>query len=201
MERMISFAHLTTAQRKTANRIIFLNVVAILSLFFFALMQKENLPVTYSFVLGDEWKLLKEWKFGSKSGSTGFSIAAIVFSVLAFWVYVKRQSAKLLVAAGAIFFFMSFLNWASAGDFVPFTGLLQGGLILSVPLIFGALAGVVAAQADGLAPALDVDELLLLREADDHRRLHGEEFEDFERGVQLAEAAVDDDDARRHAVE
>jgi simple sugar transport system permease protein len=155
MERMISFAHLTTAQRKTANRIIFLNVVAILSLFFFALMQKENLPVTYSFVLGDEWKLLKEWKVGSKSGSTGFSIAAIVFSLLAFWVYLKRQSAKLLVAAGAIFFFMSFLNWASAGDFVPFTGLLQGGLILSVPLIFGALAGVVCERSGVINIAIE----------------------------------------------
>jgi simple sugar transport system permease protein len=155
MERMISFAHLTTAQRKTANRIIFLNVVAIFSLLFFALMQKENQPVTYSFVLGDEWKLMKEWKVGSKSGSTGFSIAAIIFSLLALWVYIKRQSAKLLVAAGSIFFFMSFLNWASAGDFVPFTGLLQGGLILSVPLVFGALAGVVCERSGVINIAIE----------------------------------------------
>lgn len=155
MERMISFSHLTTAQRKTANRIIFLNVVAIFSLLFFALMQKENQPVTYSFVLGDEWKLMKEWKVGSKSGSTGFSIAAIICSLLALWVYIKRQSAKLLVAAGAIFFFMSFLNWASAGDFVPFTGLLQGGLILSVPLVFGALAGVVCERSGVINIAIE----------------------------------------------
>ena len=64
---MISFAHLSTAQRKTAQRIVFLNVASLLSLLFFALMQKENATVTYSFVLGDEWALLKEWRVGSKT--------------------------------------------------------------------------------------------------------------------------------------
>ena len=152
---MISFAHLSTAQRKTAQRIIVLNVAALLSLIFFALMQKANTPVTYSFVLGDEWAFIKEWKVGSKSGSTGFSIAAIVLSVLSLFLYVKRQSAKALVAFAAIALFMSFLNWASAGDFVPFTGLLQGGLILSVPLVFGALAGVVCERSGVINIAIE----------------------------------------------
>ena len=155
MERMITFTHLSTAQRKTANRIIFLNVAALLSLIFFALMQKANDPVTYSFVLGDEWAIFKEWKVGSKSGSTGFSIASIVLSILSLFVYVKRQSAKLLVAVAAIALFMSFLSWASAGDFVPFTGLLQGGLILSVPLVFGALAGVVCERSGVINIAIE----------------------------------------------
>ncbi len=152
---MISFAHLSTAQRKTAQRIIVLNVAALLSLIFFALMQKANTPVTYSFVLGDEWAFIKEWRVGSKSGSTGFSIAAIVLSVLSLFLYVKRQSAKALVAFAAIALFMSFLNWASAGDFVPFTGLLQGGLILSVPLVFGALAGVVCERSGVINIAIE----------------------------------------------
>lgn len=155
MERMITFTHLSTAQRKTANRIIFLNAAALLSLIFFALMQKANDPVTYSFVLGDEWAIFKEWKVGSKSGSTGFSIASIILSILSLFVYIKRQSAKLLVAAAAIALFMSFLNWASAGDFVPFTGLLQGGLILSVPLVFGALAGVVCERSGVINIAIE----------------------------------------------
>ena len=30
---------------------------------------------------------------------------------------------------------MSFLCWAASGKFIPFTGLLQGGLLLSIPLI------------------------------------------------------------------
>jgi simple sugar transport system permease protein len=50
---------------------------------------------------------------------------------------------------------MSFLSWASAGDYVPFTGLLQGGLILSVPLIFGALAGVVCERSGVINIAIE----------------------------------------------
>lgn len=152
---MISFSHLSTAQRKTAQRIVFLNVAALLSLIFFALMQKVNDPVTYSFVLGDEWAFLKEWKVGSKSGSTGFSIVAIILSTLSLFYYIKRQSAKVLVAAAAFALFMSFLNWASAGDFVPFTGLLQGGLVLAVPLVFGALAGVVCERSGVINIAIE----------------------------------------------
>ena len=151
----MSFAHLSTAQRKVAQRILFLNVASLLSLIFFALMQKVNNPVTYSFVLGHEWAFIKEWKLGSKTGSTNFSIAAIVLSLLALWMYVKRQSAKVLIALASFSLFMSFLNWASAGDFVPFTGLLQGGLILSVPLIFGALAGVVCERSGVINIAIE----------------------------------------------
>ena len=149
------FGHLSTAQRKTAQRIVFLNVASLLSLFFFALMQKVNDTVTYSFVLGNEWAFIKEWKLGSKTGSTNFSYAAIVFSALALWIYVKRQTAKVLIASASIALFMSFLNWASAGDFVPFTGLLQGGLVLSVPLIFGALAGVVCERSGVINIAIE----------------------------------------------
>ena len=151
----MSFAHLSTAQRKTAQRIIFLNVASLLSLIFFAMMQKINNPVTYSFVLGDEWSFIKEWKLGSKTGSTNFSIAAIILSALSLWIYVKRQSAKTLIALASFALFMSFLNWASAGDFVPFTGLLQGGLVLSVPLIFGALAGVVCERSGVINIAIE----------------------------------------------
>jgi simple sugar transport system permease protein len=42
---------------------------------------------------------------------------------------------------------MSFLSWAAAGKFIPFTGLLQGALLLSVPLIFGSMAGVLSERS------------------------------------------------------
>ena len=152
---MISLDHLSKAQRKTAHRIIFLNFAALLSFIFFALLQKENLTVTYNFVLGDEWAFLKEWKVGSKSGATGFSIASILLSAAALYIYIKKQAAKTLIVGATVALFMSFLNWASAGDYVPFTGLLQGGLILSVPLIFGALAGVVCERSGVINIAIE----------------------------------------------
>ena len=50
---------------------------------------------------------------------------------------------------------MAFLCWASAGDFVPFTGLLQGGLILAVPLIYGSLAGLVCERSGVINIAIE----------------------------------------------
>ena len=155
MERMISFAHLTTAQRKTANRIIFLNVVALLSLFFFALMQKENLPVTYSFVLGNEWVLFKEWIVNSKTGAIGFSIASILAVLLATLQFRARKTSRFASGLFAATFLMSFLCWAAAGKFIPFTGLLQGALLLSVPLIFGAMAGVLSERSGVINIAIE----------------------------------------------
>jgi simple sugar transport system permease protein len=50
---------------------------------------------------------------------------------------------------------MSFLCWAAAGKFIPFTGLLQGALFLSVPLIFGAMAGVLSERSGVINIAIE----------------------------------------------
>ena len=42
---------------------------------------------------------------------------------------------------------MSFLSWVVAGKTIQMTGLLQGSVLLSVPLIFGALSGVLCERA------------------------------------------------------
>jgi simple sugar transport system permease protein len=51
--------------------------------------------------------------------------------------------------------FMSFLSWAAAGDFIPFTGLLQGGLFLAIPLIFGALGGLICERSGVINIAIE----------------------------------------------
>jgi simple sugar transport system permease protein len=107
----------------------------------FGLMQGTSAPVTFNFILGSEWSLFKEWKVGSKIGAEAFAAASILFSILGILLFTKRKKLSITVAGFSVTFFMSFLCWASAGDYVPFTGLLQGGLVLAVPLVFGALAG------------------------------------------------------------
>jgi len=60
--------------------------MAVLALFgftVFGLLPKEGQPVTYSFVLGNEWILVKEWIVNSKTGALGFSIASILAVALA----------------------------------------------------------------------------------------------------------------------
>ncbi len=152
---MISMTHLSLAQKKVAYRLIGFFIASLFSIYLFGFSQKESQPVTYNFVLGDEWVLIKEWVIGSKVGSLSFSLAAVILSALSFIVYLKRTKAKILIFLTSLAFFMSFMNWASAGDYVPFTGLLQGGLILSVPLIFGALAGVVCERSGVINIAIE----------------------------------------------
>jgi simple sugar transport system permease protein len=68
------------------------------------------------------------------------------------------RARKTIRAASGLFgatFLMSFLCWAAAGKFVPFTGLLQGGLILAVPLIFGAMAGIVSERSGVINIAIE----------------------------------------------
>jgi simple sugar transport system permease protein len=50
---------------------------------------------------------------------------------------------------------MSFLCWAAAGKFIPFTGLLQAALLLSVPLIFGSMSGLLCEKSGVINIAIE----------------------------------------------
>ena len=132
---------LSAPERRRKRGIITMAVLALFGFTVFGLLPKEGLPVTYSFVLGNEWIFVKEWIVNSKTGAIGFSIASILAVLLATLQFRARKTSRFASGLFAATFLMSFLCWAAAGKFIPFTGLLQGALLLSVPLIFGAMAG------------------------------------------------------------
>jgi simple sugar transport system permease protein len=68
--------------------------------------------------------------------------AAAVFSTLL--VRAKRRPPLWLTIVVAFVFVTAFLAWASAGATVPIAGLLIGTVTLSVPLVFGAMSGVIS---------------------------------------------------------
>ena len=63
------------------------------------------------------------------------------------WARQRKPTPAWAIAAFGVAFMMSFLTWAVSGKSIPLTGLLQGSLLLSVPLIFGALSGVLCERA------------------------------------------------------
>lgn len=82
----------------------------------------------------------------------GFGIAATVLAagITAFGVArarARRKSPRWLLALFAFILVVAFLAWATVGENLPIVGLLGGSLALSVPLIFGALGGVVSERA------------------------------------------------------
>ena len=146
---------LSAPERRRKRGIITMSVLALFGFTVFGLLPKEGLPVTYSFVLGNEWIFVKEWIVNSKTGALGFSIASILAVLLATLKFRARKTSRFASGLFAATFLMSFLCWAAAGKFIPFTGLLQGALLLSVPLIFGAMAGVLSERSGVINIAIE----------------------------------------------
>ena len=146
---------LSAPERRRKRGIITMAVLALFGFIVFGLLPKEGLPVTYSFVLGNEWIFVKEWIVNSKTGAIGFSIASILAVLLATLQFRARKTSRFASGFFAATFLMSFLCWAAAGKFIPFTGLLQGALLLSVPLIFGAMAGVLSERSGVINIAIE----------------------------------------------
>ena len=69
------------------------------------------------------------------------------------WAY-RRTGMWLSIVFGVLGIF-AFLVWASAGGLVPVTGLLFGALSLSIPLIFGALGGVIGERVGVVNVAIE----------------------------------------------
>ena len=147
--------NLSAPERRRQRGIITMGVLALFGFTVFGLLPKEGQPVTYSFVLGNEWILVKEWIVNSKTGALGFSIASILAVALATIQFRARKTSRVASIFFAATFLMSFLCWAAAGKFIPFTGLLQGALLLSVPLIFGAMAGVLSERSGVINIAIE----------------------------------------------
>lgn len=81
-----------------------------------------------------------------------FVIIVLVLATVAALVLTraKRKVPLWLTVIVAFVVFAGFLTWAAAGSttpIVPLPGLLAGGLSLSVPLIFGAMAGVIGERS------------------------------------------------------
>ncbi len=146
---------LTPIQRRRRRGVISLALLSLASLIGFGFLQKKTAPVTYRFVLEKEWVALHEWTLDSRSGSFGFSIAALVISLWAYFSFRRDKKVQLHSALGGIALLMAFLCWAASGKMIPLTGLLQGALLLSVPLIFGAMAGVLCERSGVINIAIE----------------------------------------------
>ncbi len=73
------------------------------------------------------------------------SIALVVIALVSTYLaYRARKTPLWLTALFAVLLLVGFLAWAAAGAAIPVPGLLVGTVALSVPLIFGALGGVIS---------------------------------------------------------
>lgn len=146
---------MSAPERRRFRGLITMAILSLFALAVFAVLPAQGSPVTYGFVLGGEWILIKEWVIDSKLASTIFALFSIATVIASGIFFALRRSSRVLSFIFGVAFLMSFLSWAAAGKFVPFTGLLQGALLLSVPLIFGAMAGVLSERSGVINIAIE----------------------------------------------
>ncbi|BDZ45848.1 ABC transporter permease [Naasia aerilata] len=85
-------------------------------------------------------------------------MTVLLAAITGYTVMLARAARRVplwLIAVYGVLFVVDFLTWASAGAAVPVPGLLVGTLGLSVPLIFGALGGVIGERVGVVNVAIE----------------------------------------------
>ena len=147
--------NLTAQARRQVRGLITMGVITLFSFYTFYFNSDKTEPITFGFIVGNEWALLKEWVVASKTGALIF-ITCSTFGLLI--GYLEFKAKRTLTFSSLIFgfgFVMSFLCWAASGKFIPFTGLLQGSLMLSIPLIFGSMSGLLCEKSGVINIAIE----------------------------------------------
>lgn len=83
------------------------------------------------------------------------AVCALCTIVAGVWLQRGRNTPLWLVVVFAIAWMIGFLTWAAAGATIPVVGLLAGSIALAVPLVFGALGGVLGERAGVVNIAID----------------------------------------------
>jgi simple sugar transport system permease protein len=147
--------YLSAIQKRQLRGIQVMSLVLILFSYVFYFNSKKVEDITFGFVIDQEWQLINEWVVASRSGSGLFLLLALLGIGLA---YLQFRSGKKIVTGSFIFGFgiiLAFMCWTASGKFVPFTGILQGAIMFSVPLIFGSLSGLLCEKSGVINIAIE----------------------------------------------
>ncbi|WP_375163867.1 ABC transporter permease [Herbiconiux gentiana] len=146
---------LATVHVKSWKAPIAFGIFAIGALILFVAFGRDG---SSTFRLSTESDLIQLPEVVLPTRATGIviSILLVLLAALSAWFVASGRRVRLwLMVVFAVLFLVAFLTWASAGQTIPVPGLLLGTVSLSVPLIFGALGGVISERVGVVNVAIE----------------------------------------------
>lgn len=151
---------LATVKQRRLKVPITLSIVTALLALLFLLVPRTG---TSTFRLSDATTDFALPDVGLPTGPTSWGLL-VVLVILTAWSWViafgYRKVALWIIAVFGVIAIFAFLVWAAAGGLVPVTSLLFGAVSLAVPLVFGAMGGVIGERAGVVNVAIEAQLLL-----------------------------------------
>ena len=125
-------------------------VVAVLALVAFVLTAPGGRETTFTLSTAQDFVQIAPVTVPARATALVLCALALVLAGVAAWAAgTRRRTGVWLPAVYGVALVLAFLVWAAAGKAqpLPLTGLLQGSLFLAIPLVFGALAGLLCERS------------------------------------------------------
>lgn len=129
---------------------ILYGVAALFSLVVFGLLEDPAAESTFTISTANDFIQVAPIVVPSKITAIVLSVVALVLAGISFQATrTRRKVGVWLPITFGIVVILAFLVWAVAGkpNAMPLTGLLQGSLFLAIPLVFGALGGLLCERS------------------------------------------------------
>jgi simple sugar transport system permease protein len=129
--------------------------MGIFAILVFGLLTDSGQEVTFELTLGGEALGLPAVTLPAKLAAIVFSVLSLLAALGAAQASRKERSITPYATAFGILWMLGFLSWAVAGKSINLVGLLQGSLLLAVPIVFGAMSGVLCERAGVINLAIE----------------------------------------------
>ena len=131
-------------------------VFGVVALVVFGLTAPAGEHSTFRISTSSDFVQIEPFALPSRLVGILLGVLCLAIAAYAFWLVHRARKVPLwLSITFGLAFVFAFLTWAVAGATISLTSLLQGAVALSVPLIFGALSGLLCERAGVINIAIE----------------------------------------------